>query len=100
MSKIEKEKIIVAFMIDCYCKKNHRQETICRSCNDLVKYAQERLRVCPFGEKKTSCLKCKVHCYSKGKRIEIRKVMSFAGPRMMYLMPIQYIKHMFNHSKI
>lgn len=100
MSKIEKEKKIVAFMIDCYCKKNHHQETICRSCNDLVKYAQERLSVCPFGEKKTSCLKCMVHCYSKGKRIEIRNVMSFVGPRMMYLMPIQYIKHMFNQSKI
>ena len=98
MSKIEKEKNVVSFMIDCYCKNNHNQDTICKSCNDLVKYAKERLSVCPFGEKKTSCLKCKVHCYSKGKREEIRKVMSYVGPRMIYFMPIQYIKHMFNNE--
>ena len=96
MSKIEKEKNVVAFMINCYCRKNHHQEAACKSCNDLVNYAHERLNVCPFGEKKTPCIKCKVHCYSKNKRAEIRKVMSYIGPRMIYLMPVQYIKHMFN----
>ena len=96
MSKIEKEKNIVAFMIEHYCKKNHHQDTICKSCGDLVSYAQDRLKICPFRENKTSCLKCKVHCYSKGKREEIKKVMSYVGPRMIYLMPIQYIKHIFN----
>ena len=96
MDKIEKEKNIVAFMIEYYCKRNHHKETICKSCNELVKYAHDRLNSCPFREKKTSCLKCKVHCYSKEKRKEIRKVMSYVGPRMIYFMPIQYIKHMLN----
>ncbi|MHB0896698.1 MAG: nitrous oxide-stimulated promoter family protein [Spirochaetales bacterium] len=72
MSKIQKEKNVVAFMINCYCKKIHHQDTLCESCNDLVNYAHKRLNVCPFGEKKTSCLKCKVHCYSKEKRVEIK----------------------------
>ena len=98
MSKIEKEKNIVAFMIEYYCKKNHNQKAIGKSCNDLVKYAHDRLNVCPFRENKSSCLKCKVHCYSNEKREEIKKVMSFVGPRMIYLMPIQYIKHIFNRA--
>jgi len=98
MSKIEKEKYTVTFMIEYYCTKNHNQEVICKSCIDLITYAHEKLCVCPFGEKKTSCLKCKIHCYSKDKREEIRKVMSYVGPRMIYLMPIQYVKHIFNKS--
>ena len=96
MSKIEKEKDIVKFMIQYYCIKNHNKKSICMSCIDLMNYAHEKLRICPFGKKKTSCLKCKIHCYTKEKREEIRKVMSYVGPRMIYLMPIQYIKHIFN----
>jgi len=96
MSKIEKEKNIIAFMIKYYCNKNHNQKTICNSCSDLIKYAYGKLDACPFREKKTSCLKCKVHCYSKERREDIRKVMSYVGPRMIYIMPIQYIKHIFN----
>ena len=98
MSKIEKEKDIVKFMIQYYCIKNHDKKEICMSCIDLIKYAHEKLSICPFGEKKTSCLKCKIHCYSKEKREEIRKVMSYVGPRMIYLMPIQYVKHIFNRD--
>ena len=98
MSKIEKEKDIVTFMIEYYCIKNHNKIEICKSCIDLIKYAHEKLSICPFGEKKASCLKCKIHCYSKTKREKIRKAMLFVGPKMIYLMPIQYIKHLFDKS--
>jgi hypothetical protein len=98
MSKIEKEKNIVTFMIEYYCIKNHKQKVICKSCIELIKYAHEKLSICPFNEKKTSCLKCKIHCYSNIKREEIRKIMSYVGPRMIYLMPKQYVKHLFNKS--
>ena len=99
MSKIEKEKDIVKFMIQYHCIKNHNKKEICISCIDLINYAHEKLSICPFGEKKTLCLKCKIHCYSKEKREEIRKVMSYVGPRMLYLKPIQYVKHIFNKNK-
>jgi len=98
MSGIGKEQNIVAFMIKYYCAKNHKKEEIYKSCNNLIKYAHGKLNVCPFGEKKTSCLKCRIHCYLKSKREEIRIVMSYVGPRMIYLMPIQYVKHIFHTS--
>lgn len=95
MSKIRKEQNIVAFMIKYYCIKKHKKEETCKSCIDLIEYSYGKLKVCPFGEKKTSCLKCKIHCYPRAKREEIRMVMSYVGPRMIYLMPIQYVKHIF-----
>jgi len=97
-SKIEKEKNIVKTMIGYYCKKNHYEKSICTNCKNLIKYAYERLSDCPFQEKKTSCLKCKIHCYSKEKREEIRKVMAYVGPRMVYLMPIEYFLHLFKEK--
>ena len=93
MSKIEKEKRIIGIMINNYCKRNHYSESICDCCKSLLNYAEERLDHCPFKEEKTSCKECKVHCYSKEKRKEIRKVMSDVGPRMIYIMPIEYFKH-------
>lgn len=96
MSKIEKEKNIVVFMIEYYCKQNHHQEIICKNCSDLVKYAHNKLKNCLYRENKPSCLRCKVHCYSNEKREEIKKVMAYVGPKMIYLMPTQYIKHIIN----
>ena len=98
MSKIEKGKDIVTFMIEYYCIKNHNKVEICKSCMDLIEYAHAKLSSCPFGEKKESCIRCKIHCYSKGKREQIRKAMSYVGPRMIFLMPLQYVKHLFNKS--
>ena len=95
MNKIDKEKEIVLFMIQYYCARNHNTGKTCNNCMDLIQYAHEKLRNCPFKEKKTSCVKCEIHCYTKEKREEIRKVMSYVGPRMIYLMPTQYIKHLF-----
>lgn len=93
MDKIAKAKDIAAFMIRHYCKKHHGRSDICGGCRALIEYAHGRLDCCPFGEKKPSCTKCSVHCYSKEKRAEIRKVMAYVGPRMIYLMPIEYFKH-------
>jgi len=97
-SKIEREKIIVKKMIEYYCRKNHYEKNIYTNCRNLIKYAHERLNGCPFKDKKSSCLKCKIHCYSEEKREEIRKVMSYVGPRMIYLMPIEYFLHLFKEK--
>ncbi|MBP6980491.1 MAG: nitrous oxide-stimulated promoter family protein, partial [Bacteroides sp.] len=42
---------------------------------------------------KGMCKYCKIHCYSPQKRKEIKKVMRFAGPRMLLYAPWQVIKH-------
>ena len=49
----------------------------------------------PFMETKTFCSQCKVHCYKKDKREQIRKVMRFSGPRMLVYHPIMAIRHLY-----
>ena len=53
-----------------------------------------RLENCPYGEKKTTCAHCVIHCYKSDMRERIREVMRFAGPRMMLRHPILAVAHM------
>lgn len=47
-------------------------------------------------ENKTTCSRCKVHCYKKDMREKIRAVMKFSGPRLIIYNPIELIKHAIN----
>lgn len=98
--KIEKEKRVSFLMIDLYCKKKHKtKKDICFECEELKKYVETRLLKCPFGESKTFCSNCKIHCYQKDKREKIRDVMRFSGPRMIFYHPILAIKHVIESKK-
>ena len=95
MSRIEQEKHTVAEMITIYCKHKHgSQNELCPDCRALLDYAMQRLSRCRFGNDKTSCLKCKVHCYKPAMRTEIAKVMRYSGPWMLLYHPILTIKHL------
>ena len=48
-----------------------------------------------FMETKTFCSQCKVHCYKTKQREQIRKVMRFSGPRMLFYHPIMAIRHLY-----
>ena len=96
--KREHEKTILAFMIDMYCKGNHKsmrpdKNTMCPECKELSDYAIFRTEKCPFMETKTFCSACKVHCYNKEHKERIRQVMRYCGPRMLFSHPILTIKH-------
>ncbi|HAZ58552.1 MAG: nitrous oxide-stimulated promoter family protein [Bacteroides graminisolvens] len=93
IEKIDKEKRTVERMIRLYCEKKEGNQELCASCKELIAYAHARLDHCPFGEQKGMCKYCKIHCYSPQKRKEIKKVMRFAGPRMLLYAPWQVIKH-------
>lgn len=82
-------------MIHLYCRKNHKDKELCQECLDLYEYAKMRIEKCPFMETKTFCSQCKVHCYKKDKREQIRKVMRFSGPRMLVYHPIMAIRHLY-----
>lgn len=97
--KRKKEKEIVEMMIRLYCKKNHYQKEMCSSCESLKEYAFERIDRCPMMANKTFCSSCKVHCYSKQRQIEIKKVMKFAGPRMIFYHPILCVRHIIDTIK-
>ena len=96
--KREHEKVILGYMIDMYCKGNHKsmrpdKKSLCPECQELSDYALFRTDKCPFMETKSFCSACKVHCYNKEHKERIRQVMRYCGPRMLYSHPILTIKH-------
>ncbi|WP_237040641.1 nitrous oxide-stimulated promoter family protein [Phocaeicola faecalis] len=93
-SRITREKKIVELMIRLYCKSKEGHKELCPECQALLEYAHTRLDRCPFGEKKTTCRLCTVHCYKPGMRKRMQEVMRYAGPRMMLHHPIAAIRHL------
>ena len=74
--KREREKRVVAQMIQLYCSKQHHNgATLCKECSCLLSYANERIDHCPFIKEKTFCSNCQVHCYQPQMREQIRQVM-------------------------
>jgi len=91
----EREQETVETMIRMYCRANHdTSSTLCEKCADLAGYARKRNARCIFGDRKPVCNACKVHCYKPSYREEIRKVMRFAGPRMIYTHPLMAVDHL------
>ena len=84
----------VAVMIELYCRRNHHRTGLCRECAGLLQYARKRLEKCPFGEGKTTCAKCQVHCYKPDMRQKIRVVMRYSGPRMLFRHPVMAFRHL------
>ncbi len=97
-AKIEFTTIMV--MIRIYCRHHHQPEGhLCQNCDSLLNYAGERLDRCPFGSDKPTCENCTIHCYNPDRREQARKVMRFAGPRMMWRHPILAILHLIKDRK-
>lgn len=90
------EKATVASMIEIYCHGVHRTKrgTLCGECQALHDYAALRTEKCPMMETKTFCSACKIHCYSKERQEQIRTVMRYAGPRMLFVHPVLALRHM------
>lgn len=96
MDYIARQKHVIELMVRMYCRDNHRSESdLCDECGLLLEYACIRLDNCRFGNNKPSCRKCPVHCYSRSRRDEIRKVMKYAGPRMIVYHPVEAVRHWF-----
>lgn len=94
MRRIEKEKDTIKLMIGIYCKKEHSTNgKLCNECEGLLNYANKRLDFCKFGDEKSFCSKCPIHCYKKDMREKIKKVMKFSGPRLILYRPLDLIKH-------
>jgi hypothetical protein len=83
-------------MVRLYC--DHHNHTpgreLCADCTALLDYARQRLRACPFQERKSTCAKCPIHCYMPEKRDQMREVMRYAGPRMILHHPILTVRHL------
>ena len=97
--RIRRESKTVNKMIELYCRKHHSVRNLCPQCTDLAKYAHERLIKCPYQEGKTTCAKCPVHCYSPVRREQIRVIMRYSGPRMIFYHPIAAIQHLLDGKR-
>lgn len=95
MSRINEEKKIIDEMISIYCRKKHKNKELCSECQALQTYAFKRLEQCRYGESKNFCNRCSTPCYAKQQKEQIREVMRFSGPRMLFYHPITVIKHLF-----
>ena len=94
--KIAREKKTIKIMIGIYCKAHHHLSKIedCPECGELYGYALKRLDHCPQLDNKPTCANCKIHCYKPEKREQIRIVMKYAGPRMIWTHPILALFHL------
>jgi len=89
------EKDTIRKMISLYCRrKHHSGQNLCPECRDLQDYALKRLNACKFGGEKPTCEKCPVHCYKPGMREKVKTVMRYAGPRMIFIHPVDAIRHL------
>ena len=98
--RIRREKQTVAAMIDLYCRDQHGANgALCPEFTELHSYAMQRLDRCPFGEEKSTCADCTVHCYKPAMREQIRIVMRYAGPRMIWRHPVLAVRHVLDGRK-
>jgi hypothetical protein len=97
--RILREKKTISVMVSMYCRAHHSpgsagSAAVCARCRDLLAYAQGRIDHCVFRDAKPACNRCRVHCYARPMREEIRAVMRFAGPRMMGAHPVLALLHL------
>ena len=92
--RLARELATLAAMFAINCRELHGDRVgLCDSCAALLVYATRRLDRCVFGDNKPTCAKCTVHCYSAEKREDVRAVMRYAGPRMMWRHPVLAVRH-------
>lgn len=94
------EKRTLETMIGMFFNHSARKGIQCGDCIELQAYAIHRIDKCRFGSSKPNCKDCPVHCYSPTMRERIKKVMRYAGPRMIYLHPVMAFRHILIQKKI
>ena len=92
-TRIESEKRIIGVMVHLYCRRRLHTDTLPPEFAELLDYAHRRLDRCRFGEAKTSCKRCPIHCYARDNRALMRQVMRWCGPRMLFFHPLITLKH-------
>ena len=92
--RLAREWQTIAAMVGCYCEGHHHKRTaLCPECQGLLDYAAVRLERCRFGVEKPVCAKCPVHCYQRARREQVKAVMRYAGPRMLWRHPLLSLLH-------
>jgi hypothetical protein len=92
--RLGREWEMLVAMVGCYCRDHHAAgASLCPECRELLEYAAVRLERCRFGVEKPVCAQCPVHCYERVRREQVKAVMRYAGPRMLWRHPIPSLRH-------
>ena len=92
--RLARELATMRAMVAIHCRDKHgRRHDLCDACAALMDYATRRLDRCVFGDDKPTCANCTVHCYNAAMREQVRVVMRYAGPRMMWRHPFLALAH-------
>jgi len=98
--RLARELATIRAMVRIHCHDRHGQYAgLCTNCQRLMDYATRRLDRCVFGNDKPTCANCKVHCYNAEMREEIRAVMRYAGPRMIWRHPVLALRHVIDGGR-
>ncbi len=82
-------------MMRIACRDRHgTAEGLCADCEALLAYATKRLALCPYGDEKPTCANCRIHCYGPRQREQVRQMMRYAGPRMLWRHPYLAVMHL------
>lgn len=77
-----------------YCRKHHNSISLCESCKSLLDYSLQRTKECKWKQQGRLCSNCDVHCFKESKRVEIRRIMKFAGPRLILSNPLLALRYL------
>ena len=102
--RLARELATLRAMVGIYCRDRHGTSAVtrghlCDDCRDLMDYATRRLDRCIFGDDKPTCANCAVHCYTATLREQVRVVMRYAGPRMIWRHPLLALAHIADGRK-
>ncbi|MDK2847339.1 MAG: hypothetical protein PWP34_692 [Desulfuromonadales bacterium] len=99
-NRIRREKQTLACMLRLYCKAHHGgKKSLCPACRKLLEHTWERLDFCPFENAKPVCVRCPHNCHASRDRAELRKVMRYAGPRLLWRHPLLALLHILDSKK-
>ena len=94
--RLKSEHRTLVCMTKIYCADHHGKQpggVLCAECTALMDYAAKRLARCPYGEEKPTCANCPIHCYKPAQREQVKRIMRYAGPRMLLRHPLLAITH-------
>ena len=96
--RLKREHATLTCMTRIYCRDHHQADrgSMCEDCSKLMSYSARRLEKCPYGQAKPTCANCPIHCYKKRQRQEVRRIMRYSGPRMVWRHPIRALTHSFD----
>ena len=97
--RFRREEKTIRIMTAMYCRfhaAGSAPNALCHQCKDFLSYAQKRIDYCRYGVEKPACSECPTHCYIPTQRETVRKIMLYAGPKIMFMHPLLALFHVWD----